>query len=196
MKLLSLSLLFLLAFILNGCGEDEGGEEGDSTTASSKQGWHFQGRDCQACHNVDLGSDKHLLIGGTLYKSSTVSNQDDIANTCGGEYLVKFLDNNGNTIYNSNDYKDVNSKGYKGKGNIFILQRKLRLLSAGTYYAQITDPNNSVMAISGYSHSFTSQDYDMNNPSDYANRLSCNSCHRNGGPQAPLYVQQNQSLCK
>jgi len=188
-------LALILTFTLSGCGEDEGGESG-SSTATVAQGWHFQGRDCLACHNSDLNPNKHLLFGGTFYKDSSVNNQDDINNVCGGEFVVNFLDNKFNTVYSSKDYKDASSKGYKGKGNLFILQRKLRLLTAGIYHVQITDTNGNVMATSGYSHSVSSGDYDINNPTDNANRISCNACHIRGGVRDPIYVQNNNNLCQ
>ena len=185
-------LALALTFTLSGCGEDEGGE----TTATVTQGWHFPGRDCLACHNVDLNPDKHLLFGGTLYKSSTVASQDDINNVCGGDFVINILDASFNLVESSKNYVDTNSNGSKGKGNLFILQRKLRLLSAGSYYVQVTDINGSVMAVTnGASHNFSSQDYDINNPADFGNRLSCNSCHINGGTQPPLFVQANLNLC-
>jgi len=190
-------LVIALTFTLSGCGEDE--EEGSSSTAAVTQGWHFPGRDCLACHNVDLNPDKHLLFGGTLYKSSTVTNQDDLNNVCGGDFVINFLDTAFQPVYSSKNYIDTNSKGNKGKGNLFILQRKLRLLTAGSYYVQVTDVNGSVMAVtSGATHKFTSQDYDINNPVDFGNRLACNSCHINGGSQAPLFVNSlaNLNLCK
>lgn len=186
-------LLLVTTLIFSGCGED-GGDESISTTV---QGWHFQGRDCLACHNVDLNPDKHLLFAGTLYKDKNISNQDDLNNVCGGEFIVNFLDSSFSTVYSSNDYIDSNSDGYDAKGNIFILQRKLRLITAGDYYVQITDTNGSVMAVTnGATHSFTSGDYDIDNPADFSNRLSCNSCHSNSGVQDPLYVQVNKNLCK
>ena len=189
------NIYFLLALfstlILSGCGEDEGSE-----STASTQGWHFQGRDCLACHNVDLGEDKHLLYAGTFYRDANVSNQDDLNSVCGGKFVVNLLDSSFNVVYSSKDYEDSNSKGYNGKGNLFVLQRKLRLLSAGTYHAQITDANGTVMAVSGYDHFFTSQDYDINNPADNLNRLSCNACHVKGGAQDPLYAQANKNLCQ
>jgi len=180
--------------MFSGCEGDEGEEDEGSTTTA--QGWHFQGRDCLACHNSDLNEDKHLLFGGTLYKSATVTDQDNLDNVCGGEFVVNFLDSSLNTIYSSKDYVAVGSDGYKAKGNLFILQRELRLFSAQTYTIQVTDTNGNVMAVSNNTHTFTSADYDSNNPKDYANRLSCNSCHIQGGDQPPLYVQANTNLCQ
>jgi len=196
MKIYIFYLLFGVVLLLSGCGEDEGSEDDELTSSSVTQGWHFQGRDCLACHNVDLAEERHLLFGGSVYKDANIINQDDINNTCGGELLVKFLDTTtGATLYNSKNYKAVNSPGYNAKGNIFILQRELRLLSAGAYYIQITDANGSIMAASG-AHQFTSQDYNIHNPVDFNNRLSCNSCHIKGGIQSPLYIQVNKNLCK
>lgn len=186
--------LLLVVVLLSGCGEDEDEDNGNSL--SSTQGWHYPGRDCLACHNVDLSEDKHLLFAGTVYKNSAISNQDDIDNTCGGELLIEILDSAFNPVYNSKDYKDSSSSGYKGKGNIFILQRQLRLLGAGRYSVRITDVNGTTMAQSRATHQFTSQDYDINNPIDWNNRLSCNSCHVKGGSQDPLYIEINANLCE
>ena len=178
---------------MSGCGEEEG--EGTSTT----QGWHFQGRDCLACHNVDLGNEKHLLFGGTLYKSDTITNQDDTNNMCGGDLIVNFIDTNGSVIYSSKDYKVADSKGYKAKGNLFILKRALNVLSPGSYYVQVTDTNGSVLAVtSSASHQFDGQNYDINNRSNSSNRVACNACHSNTGSQKPLYVNNtaNLNLCQ
>jgi hypothetical protein len=186
-------LLITTTLMFSGCGEDEADE---SNTTVSTQGWHFQGRDCLACHNVDLNPDKHLLFGGTLYVDQSVQNQDDLNNVCGGEFVINFIDDTtGVTIYSSKDYIDANSNGYDAKGNLFILQRKLRLISAGNYTVQITDTNGTVMAAAG-GHSFSSADYDINTPKDSNNRLACNACHSNSGPQLPIYVQINKNLCQ
>ena len=188
-----------LSLILSGCGNDEGSGASESNTTAT-QGWHFQGRDCLACHNVDLATEEHLLIGGTLYKNQSVQNQDDLNETCGGEIVVNFYDNPFATVpsYSSSDYKDVNSKGYKGKGNLFILQRKLGLISAGDYYIELATTNGDVLA-DRYLHKFSSQSYDINNPIDWTNRVSCNACHssQKNAPAYPLYVKTSAvSLCK
>ena len=194
-KYLKLLLILPLTLLLSACSEDEGEESEDSNT-TIVQGWHFQGRDCLACHNVDLNEDKHLLVAGTLYKSASVSDQDDLNNVCGGEFVVKFLDENWNTVYNSQDYEDPNSKGYEAKGNLFILRRTLSTLSAETFSIQIADKNGTVFAVSNYSHDFSAADYDIDKAADFANRVSCNSCHIKGGVTSPLYVQANVSKCK
>ena len=183
------SILLVVGVIFNACSKPE---DPDSST----DGWHFQGRDCLACHNVDLNEDKHLLVAGTLYKSDIVSNQDDMNSVCGGDFVVNFLDANMNTVYSSRDYEDFNSKGNDAKGNLFILRRKLSQLSAETFRVQIKSKNGVNLALSNFTHSFTTEDYDINKSADFANRVSCNSCHINGGTTAPLYVQTNASLCK
>ncbi len=193
-----------LSLIVSGCGED-GGSEGGGTTAVV-QGWHFQGRDCLACHNVDLGPTRHLLIGGTLYKSKTVSNKDDLNSVCGGNFIINFLDTNRtNTVplYSSALWEDPNSKGYKAKGNLFILSRKLPQFTANSsFIMQIKDKNSSIiLAESVLPHNFTINGYNINNPADSTNRVSCNSCHIKDGSTyplaAPLYVKQTAvSLCK
>jgi len=187
-KIVTLSLLASLAFL--GC-------ERPASLADGEQGWHFQGRDCLACHNVDLGEDKHLLFAGTLYKESNVTDQDNINNSCGGEFVVNFLDSELNTLFSSKDYYDSNSKGYDAKGNLFVLQRENPNLSEGTYMIQITDKDNKVFAVSNLTHKFNLESFDINNSKNNENRISCNSCHNNsGGTQAPLYVQSNKNLCK
>ncbi|WP_428738314.1 hypothetical protein [Sulfurimonas sp.] len=192
MKYIALLFTLITMFLtFSGCGE-----EGTNTSATAEQGWHFQGRDCLACHNIDLGDDKHLLFGGTLYKNESVSNQDDLTNVCGGKFVINFLDSSFNTIYSSTDYEVSDSKGYKAKGNLFVLQRMLPRIASGSYYVQITDENGTVMAVSqSASHLYTSADYDINNPDDLNNRLVCNACHSNNGIQSPIYVQANVNLC-
>jgi len=183
-------ILFSSLLFLTGCSEDD---EGDSLS----QGWHYPGRDCLACHNVDLGEDKHLLFAGTVYKYDSVIDTDNVDNLCGGELFVEFLDSSYNLALSSKDYKDSTSPGYNGKGNIFILQRELRLLSAQNYTMRITNVDGLTMAQSlSNSHTFTSQDYDINLPGDWNNRLSCNSCHRVGGVTKPLSASLNVDLCK
>lgn len=198
-KKLIVLFIVILSLIVSGCGEGEGSESGGSNVATA-QGWHFQGRDCLACHNVDLGDAKHLLIGGTLYKNRTVQNQDDLNAVCGGEIVVNFYDanNSANLIYSSSNYKDVNSKGYKGKGNLFILQRRLGLISAGNYYIELATTNGNILA-DKYLHTFSAQPYDINNPTNWGNRVSCNACHssQQNAPAYPLYVKTSAvSLCK
>jgi len=190
--ILILLLLTMGVLTFSGCGEDDEG----ITSSSSTQGWHFQGRDCLACHNQDLKEDKHLLFAGTVYKDKDVINQDDENNSCGGELLVNFLDKDFNAVYSSKDYKAEGSTGYNGKGNIFILQRELRLLSADTYSIQITSADGVILAASNFSHKFSSADYDANTNVDFNNRISCNACHIKGGSTSPLYVQVNSNLCK
>ena len=188
---LTILLLAIGLLVLSGCGDDDEEEK-----TSSGQGWHFQGRDCLACHNQDLKEDKHLLFAGTIYKNKDVVNQDDENSACGGELIVNFLDKDFNTVYSSKNYKANNSSGYNAKGNIFILQRELRLLASQTYSVQVTSASGMVMAASNYSHKFSSQDYDANKNVDFDNRISCNACHRNGGNTSPLYIQANKELCK
>ena len=196
-KTLNFLLIPTMMMFMVGCGED-GSSEATTSSTAVVQGWHFQGRDCLACHNVDLQEPKHLVFGGTLYKNNGVSNQDDLNNVCGGDFVINFLDNNSNIVYSSKDYIDANSKGNKGKGNLFILKRELALISAGSYTIEVTTQNGATMAKSGPTHNFTSQDYDINNPQDTNNVVSCNACHSNSGTQSPLYVNftANNILCQ
>jgi len=192
---------FLLSIILllNGCSEDEG-NEGDAPV-SVAQGWHFQGRDCLACHNVDLKENRHLLMAGTLYKNQYVplSELDNVDKMCGGDLVINLYDGNAptNLIYSSKNYEDTASKGYKAKGNLFILQRKLALISQGDYFVEITDGNGNILANKS-KHHFSAQPYDSSNPQNNNNALSCNACH---SPVAnattyPIYVDTNTSYCK
>ena len=194
-KKLLLVLAGLALFTLSGC-EGEEGESSASTSSSSLQGWHFQGRDCLACHNQDLKESRHLLFAGTLYKDDNVTDQDNEANSCGGDLIVNFLDKDFNIVESSKDNKAEGSAGYRGKGNIFILQRELRLLPAGKYSVQITSADGVVLAVSNATHKFSSADYDADKNADFENRLSCNACHIQGGATAPLYVQINKNLCQ
>lgn len=182
--------LFLSIFFFS-CGED--------TYDLTSQGIHMPGRDCLACHNYDLELEKHLTIGGTVFKGLDINNVDDINSLCGGNLKVKFIDaTNPSNVINSADYEDLTSKGYKGKGNIFILARKLPNLQ-GEFFIQITDENNNVIAVSNTPHSFKSGYYDINNPYDSSNRYSCNSCHSvkpKGGAPGVIFPNISSNLCK
>ena len=198
-KLLISLLLFTASIgLLTSCGEGEEGE-GTNTSTITKQGFHMSGRDCLACHNYDLQSVRHLTVGGTVFKTQTVNNVNDVNNLCGGNLKIKFIDaSNPSNVIDSTNYEDPNSKGYKGKGNVFILSRKLPNLQ-GNYYVQITDENNNVIAVSKLPHAFTSGYYDITNPSDLSNRYSCNACHSvkpKGGAPGVIYPNTNSNLCK
>ena len=175
--------------IISGCSSDVSG----TTILSENQGVHFQGRDCIACHNVDLKKEKNLFIGGTLFKSSSNVKVDDITTTCGGELIVNFL-KAGVVAYSSKDYK-VATKGNNGKGNLFILDRTNPAI-ANKFQIEITDINGNTLAKSGVdSHIFSGASYNSSKI-DPRNRHSCNSCHTTGGNTSPLFVQQNVNLCK
>lgn len=190
MKKLYLLCLVIIPILFTGCGFDE--EEDDNTLTAG--GWHFQGRDCLACHNNDLGEDKKLLVAGTLFKSSNVTDVDDMNQSCGGEFVINFLDTSYATQISSLDYEDLDSSGYQGKGNIFMLSRMIDTLN-DNYYIQIADKNtNNILAFSGI-HNFNSDDYNISDSIDYSNRLSCNACH-NGDTEPYIYAQSNQNLCE
>ena len=192
MKKILFFIALIMTLLLTACGEDEGGE--GSAVSTPAQGWHFQGRDCLACHNVDLQDERHLVFGGSVYK--TEDNNNDVQNSCGGELNVNIWDaSRSNLLYASKNFVDANSKGNLGKGNIFILQRMFQPNSLnGNLFIEITDANNSVLA--SYIHQFSSGDYDINNPTDASNRISCNACHGQNG-QSHIYVDSNKvSLCQ
>jgi len=189
MKRLYLLWLLLTPLLFVGCSDTQ-----DEESASTTQGWHFQGRDCLACHNYDLGADKKLLVAGTLFKSSSVTDVNDLNESCGGEFIINFLDSSYAKQISSRDYEDINSDGYKGKGNIFMLSKMLDTLN-GNYFIQIVDKDtNNTLALS-LNHSFNTSEYNISNPVNYGNRLSCNACH-NGDTVSYIYAQSNQDICE
>jgi len=179
----------VVGVIISGCSSDTKG----TTNLTQDQGTHFQGRDCLACHNIDLKKERNLFIAGTLFKDSNSAKVDDLNSVCGGELLVNFLKSNV-ISYSSKDYKVTSTKGYNGKGNLFILDRTSPPI-AGDFIVQITDVNGNELAKSGANHSFNGVSYDSTKV-DFANRHSCNSCHTNGGTTKPLFVQTNLDKCK
>ena len=191
MKVINTLIIIALAFFIIGC-DDEENEEG---VTQSTKGWHFQGRDCHACHDSDLGERKNLLIAGTLFKDKNLADGDNMETTCNADLVLNFIDSSGNIVVSSRDYYDSESKGYDGSGNFFILKKYLSALS-GEYYMQITDENSNILAVSTTQHSFNAQDYDIENTINFDNTLSCNACHQKNSIQAPLYIQLNQHLCE
>lgn len=191
-----LFVVLIMTLFFGGCGENEGDEGGGGeTTHTPAQGWHFQGRDCLACHNIDLQDERHLVFGGTVYKSEDTN--DDVQNSCGGKLNVNLWDaGRNNLLFSSKDYVDPNSKGDLGKGNIFILQRMFLPNSLnGNLFVEITDANNTVLTST--LHQFSAEDYDVNNPTSANNRISCNACHRYQGPAYHIYVDSDKaSLCQ
>ncbi|NPA51540.1 MAG: hypothetical protein GXO22_01455 [Aquificae bacterium] len=186
----------VITVLLTSCG-DYFEDEDDEYENITKQGWHMQGRDCLACHNIDLGTEKHLTIGGTVFKSPNITDPDDLDNVCGGNIYVRFVEPFTGETISSKDYIDPDSKGYLGKGNIFILSRLLSSLQ-GEFIVQIIDDKNNVLATSGI-HSFSNQ-YIIENPTDPDNRYSCNACHSiepKGGASGVIYVDTGAvNLCE
>lgn len=192
MNKFALTFLILIPFLFMGCELDED-EDHEETETVKVAGWHFQGRDCLSCHNVDLQSDKHLSFAGTIYKDKNVTDVNDLNQVCGGDFVVKFLDTSFATQLSSADNEDIDSKGYQGMGNVFMLKRQNIPLN-GNYYIQITDRNSSVLAVSGI-HSFNGDEYSIDTADDLSNRVACNACHKTGGTASPLYAQVN-NLCE
>lgn len=171
--------VYLLLFF-SGCGSDE---ETASSTPSS--GWHFQGRNCLACHNQNLQADRHLIYGGTVYRSSSaIVDKEDLSQVCGGVSIELWDSSHTTRLYRFGDYNDTNSKGYLGKGNVFILKRMLSSITSQNYGIDIVDHNGVILA--QVLHQLSGADYDPNYPQDYSNRISCNACHSNN--VAPIYV--------
>jgi len=184
MKVWNLIGLIVVSFLTIGCSDND---------TKLAQGWHFQGRDCLACHNVDLGDDKNLLMGGTIYKSSTVTDTDDMNQVCGGNFIINFLNSTSGSVVLSSEYNaDLDSAGYQGKGNIFILKKQGLSLN-GSYKIQILDSDSNELIKSDFTHSFNSNDYDITNSQDYSNSISCNACH-NIGNINPISV--NATYCE
>ncbi len=181
----------MFSFLFAGCGDTGGGENNISSKA---EGWHFQGRDCLACHNADLQAERHLLVAGTLFKSEYVNDQDDLGESCGGALIVNFENTATRTVTSSADYADSGSKGDNGKGNLFILQRLLNTLE-GSYIIQITDSSGNELASSDHAHQFNGAAYSAGDAIDGVNRRSCNACHQaSDGTQ--IYANEKSGLCQ
>lgn len=197
MKIFKLLIFLAMILFIAGC-EGEDSEESTTTTtlSASDRGWHFNGRDCLACHNSDLGQEKHLVVAGTLYKDDLVEDTDNVSNACNADLIINFVDSNWNIVYSSADYTDLNSKGYKGAGNIFLLDRLYNINLNGTYNIQIAQRGTGKILAVGADHPFSGGVYDSQYSQDNSNRLSCNACHRIGGSQKPLYVQANLDVCQ
>jgi len=198
MRFYRLIFLISLLYIFTGCSEDgEDGKGSTTTTATaSNRGVHFQGRDCLACHNIDLQQIRHLVIAGTLFKSSVVNDVNDLANSCNADLAVEFLDAGLNKVYSTADYYDANTKGNKGQGNIFLLDRLFNSTLNGSYIVRIVDRTTGQnMAQSNSLHGFSGAEYSISLAQENSNRVSCNACH-NGVRTLPLYVQYNSNLCK
>lgn len=192
MKWFGLFMMAMTWLLFSGCGS----EEGEGAVASAPQGWHFQGRDCLACHNTDLGENKQLLYGATLYKTPGEGDRNDLAQMCGGEFVVNFLDSAYTVQVSSADYETPGSKGYQGKGNLFVLQRELGSLQ-GDYYVQIADKKSGLtLAQSTALHSFNGADYSVESLMDINNRRACNACHNEGGMSSRIFVQINSDICQ
>jgi len=195
------TLLFLLAtsFLLSGCSEE--GEEGGSATAATTSGWHFQGRDCLACHNVDLATDRKLVLAGTLFKNATATdfnNSQELTDSCNADLALQFVRNiDFSVAYSTADSYDANSKGYKGQGNIFGLARVANSTPpTGDYLMRVVDRVSGInLAQSTAVHKFSGASYDITNSADATNQIACNTCH--GITTSRLYISAGQiSYCK
>ena len=192
LQITKLSFLALITSILlfSGCGG------GDSTNNKSTQtDWHYQGRDCLSCHNVDLKESKHLTFGGTIYKRIDINNSDDLDQVCDTTVKLLLMDTSGNIIVDTSLTQDKNSSGFLGKGNFFVLKRDLPSIT-GRYIVKIVNDQNKLITSSTI-HSFNTE-FNKEKPADNSNRYSCNSCHnipsKNRAP-GRLYAYDN-SLCK
>ncbi|MBF0516882.1 MAG: hypothetical protein HQK97_07145, partial [Nitrospirae bacterium] len=162
------------------------GASGTVTTGNSNAsstGSHYQAQDCLLCHNTQQQSSSNLIIGGTMYNASSVSNVNDL-NNCYVDNLntasptivrIQFLDNNTNVAADSIYYMDTSSRGYNAKGNLFILGRMMTNL-LGSYYIRLLDSTGTQIARSNRMHRFL-QIYNSAYPNDPNNMYSCNACH-------------------
>ncbi|MBF0319522.1 MAG: hypothetical protein HQL01_06950 [Nitrospirae bacterium] len=211
---LAILLLTLIAACGGGSGNDSGSSGSSSTgyyypvsssgggsstinpgTVPSTNNVHNQAKDCLYCHNADLQSSSRLIIGGTMYLASSVTNTGDLNNAYSGIVRIQFLDNNTNVVADSVYYTDPSSKGYNAKGNLFILGRMMPAL-LGNYYIKLLDTTGTQIAKSNRMHKFTYA-YNSANPIDPNNMYSCNACHLSipsGGAPGLIYpnVSHNQ----
>ena len=188
MKFYKLIVYLAIFSLFIGCSEDE-------SVAENETGWHFQGRDCLACHNIDLGIEKNLVVGTTLFKRADVTDKDNLDNSCEADLAIEFINEDYSVAYSTAKYYDGSSKGYKGRGNIFLLDRLFNSNLNGAYKLRIVDRLSGIsFAQSATLHNFSGADYDIDNPDDTNNRISCSACH---GVSTPVvYVQYNENLCK
>ena len=180
-----LTIFFILLF--SGCG---GGENASNSNTS----FHFQGRDCLSCHNIDLHESQNLTLGGTLYKSFDVNDSDNISEICNKKMNVHLVDDSGNIVIDTSLTQDKNSSGFFGTGNFFVLNRTLSSIT-GNYIVRIVDEQSNLLATSSLAHDFSSE-FNKDTPSDTFNRYSCNSCHNQpaqGGAPGRLFA--NKNLC-
>ena len=191
LQITKLSFLALTTSILllSGCG-------GGSTSSKATQiDWHYQGRDCLSCHNVDLQESRHLTFGGTIYKNVDVNSSDDLDKVCDTTMKLLLMDTSGNIIVDTSLTQDKTSAGHLGKGNFFVLKRDLPSIT-GRYIVKIVNEENKLITSSTI-HSFNTE-FNKNEPTDNSNRYSCNSCHnvpsKNRAP-GRIYAYDN-SLCK
>lgn len=191
LQITKLSFLAILTstLLLSGCGG------GGTSSKSTQTDWHYQGRDCLSCHNIDLQESRHLTFGGTIYKNVDVNNSDDLDQVCDTTMKILLMDTSGNIIVDTSLTQDKNSSGYLGKGNFFVLKRDLPSIT-GRYIVKIVNDQNKLITSSTI-HSFNTE-FNKAKPADNSNRYSCNSCHnvpsKNRAP-GRIYAYDN-SLCK
>ena len=177
MRVIGLALLTAASLFFAGC-EEVGEVPASTAVTAADRGFHFQGRDCLACHNYDLQQERHLVVAGTVFKRSSVSDVDDLTNSCNADLVINFTDGGGNIVYSTADYYDPDSKGYKGQGNLFLLDRLFNTTLNGTYNLMIVEKSSGLTLALGPDHEFSG------------------ACHHNGGKTAPIYVQTNLNLCQ
>jgi len=189
MKYYKLIFYISTLFVFSSCSQDE-------SVASDETGWHYQGRDCLACHNIDLEYDKHLVVAGTMFKDAVVDDVDDLNSVCDLDMALEFLNADYSIAYSTAEYYDANSNGNQGRGNVFLSEKLFETTINGSYYIRVIDRvNGNTMAQSTTLHDFSGAEYTISLAEDFENRLSCNACH-NGGVTTPLFVQYNTTLCK
>ena len=182
-------LLLTAIFFLAGCGSDDSGD-------GAVSGVHFQGRDCLSCHVKDLAPSSHLSLGGTVYAKST-SDANNLNEACSEVLHVEFLV--GTVLrFSTRDVNNLGDPGFNGRGNVFALEDALPI-NAGLYQMRIVTDAGVERAISGGDlHAFSADGFNLADPTDVANRHSCNACHQappNNKGGAPGLLFGNTSTC-
>ena len=157
-------------------------------------GYHFQGKDCLLCHNVDLEESSHLAFGGTVFSSvPTLDTINTKAVYCNKPLFVQLLNDLNNSVqYDSRDNNKVGDPGFKAEGNIF----SKTAIPAGSYLVKVIDLNGTEVLSSVDEiavHDFGGH-FNPDAPNDNANRYSCNACHKINGSASPLVAQNYE--CK
>jgi hypothetical protein len=140
-------------------------------------GTHFQGKDCMACHNVELKQPLSQQFAGTLFANSTGTKR------CKVTPYIELYDPSGDITF-SGQFQT----SYSGDGNFAYFNPTNKV--SGNFLVRILDKEGALLSQSTLSHNFNDT-YQINSPSDTQNRFSCNACHSQnpaGGAPGVLHV--------